>query len=155
MEKSQIKNLSNVAEIKISYSLNIPSSQLPKITSSLDASSILKQSWDDDTIELVETFKCVYLNRANRVIGIVTISTGGLSGALADPARIFGGAIVANAHNILLCHNHPSGNLKPSEADKRLTQRIKDGGSLLGITLLDHVIITRESYYSMADNCDM
>lgn len=155
MNTSQINQLTNVAEIKISYSHKVKPSELPKITSSIDASELLKQSWDKDSIELFETFKCIYLNRANRVLGIVDISTGGLTGALVDPARIFSGAIVANAHGILLCHNHPSGNLKPSEADKRITERIKSGGSLLGISVLDHLIITSESYYSMADNSDM
>lgn len=155
MNTSQNQPLSNVAEIKISYSHKVKPSELPNIKSSIDAYELLKESWDMGTIEFLETFKCIYLNKANRVLGIVDISTGGLAGALADPACIFSGAILANAHSIILSHNHPSGNLKPSEADRKLTQRIKDGGILLGIAVLDHLILTSESYYSMANNCDM
>ncbi|TYA74949.1 JAB domain-containing protein [Seonamhaeicola marinus] len=155
MNPSQINQLSNVAELKITYSRKIKASELPTVKSSYDAEEILRESWDVDTIELVETFKCIYLNRANRVIGVVTISTGGLTAALADPARIFSAAILASASSIILAHNHPSGSLKPSEADRKLTKNIKDGGKLLGIALLDHLILTSESYYSMADGCDM
>lgn len=152
MEK-QVKqvSLSRVAEIKISYRSKVKASERPKITSSTDCYSILFQSWDTDRIELVEQFKVMLLNRANKVLGILELSTGGIAGTLADPKLIFAAALKACASAIILCHNHPSGNLKPSAADLQLTKKVKEGGSLLDIAVLDHIILTSESYYSLAD----
>ena len=79
------------------------------------------------------------------------MSTGGVSGTVADPKLIFAAAIKANACGIILAHNHPSGNLHPSQADIDLTKKMKEGGKLLEIQLLDHVIVTTEGYSSLAD----
>jgi len=147
--------LSTLAEIKISYSHKLPPSKLPKIKSSFDAITLLRTSWDVDTIEMVETFKVLFLNRANRALGIMTVSTGGISTALADPSRVFAGAIKAAAHSMILCHNHPSGNLSSSVSDKALTKRMKQTGEIIGIKVLDHIILTSESAYSMADGGEM
>ena len=91
------------------------------------------------------------LNRANRVIGISDISTGGVSGTVADPKVIFGIALKANASSIILAHNYPSGNLNPSQPDVSLTNRLKQAGKILQLSVLDHLIITRDGYYSFAD----
>ncbi|QCR24634.1 hypothetical protein C1N53_21265 [Pontibacter sp. SGAir0037] len=91
------------------------------------------------------------LNRANRVLGIYETSTGGVAGTVADPKLIFVTALKACSSSILLCHNHPSGNLTPSAADLQLTKKMKQGGELLDIVVLDHIILTSEGYYSMAD----
>lgn len=98
-----------------------------------------------------EEFWVVLLNRANMVVKKVTISSGGISGTVADPRKIFKHAIEHLASGIILVHNHPSGNLKPSEADFQLTKKIKEGGKCLDIPVLDHLIFTNNGYYSFAD----
>lgn len=98
-----------------------------------------------------EQFWVVLLNRANVVIKKVSISQGGVSGTIADPKLIFKTAIENLASAIILIHNHPSGNLKPSEADVALTRKIKSAGSLLEVPVLDHIIFTNNGYYSFAD----
>lgn len=98
-----------------------------------------------------EQFWVILLNRANVVIKKVSISQGGVSGTIADPKLIFKSAIENLASAIILVHNHPSGNLKPSEADVSLTRKIKSAGSLLEVPVLDHIIFTNNGYYSFAD----
>ena len=98
-----------------------------------------------------EQFKIFLLKKGNRVLGIYEVSTGGLSGTIADPKLIFSAALKASACSLILAHNHPSGNLKASNPDIQLTSKIKEGGKLLDIALLDHIILSSESYVSMAD----
>lgn len=140
-----------VAEIQLSYKSNVKPSLRPKITSSRDAYQVLKQSWDEGRLELVEQFKVMLTNRANKVLGIFEVSTGGIAGTVADPKLIFVAALKSGATGVLLCHNHPSRNLTPSQADIELTKKIKEGGKLLEIQLLDHIILTSEGYYSFTD----
>ena len=98
-----------------------------------------------------EEFWVLLLNRGNKIIKKVMISEGGIAGTVADPKRIFKTAIENNASSMILCHNHPSGNLKPSEADIKLTKKLKDAGTMLDISVLDHIIIGEEKFYSFAD----
>ncbi len=140
-----------VAEILLSYKSIVLPSLRPKITSSRDVYKILTENWDQNKIEFVEQFKVLLLNRANKVLGIFEVSSGGVSGTVADPKLIFAAAIKGNASGIILSHNHPSGNLQPSQSDIDLTRKIKEGGKVLEVQLLDHIIITSESYYSFAD----
>ena len=98
-----------------------------------------------------EEFWILLLNRANKILKKVMISEGGVAGTVADPKRIFKVAIENNASAMVLCHNHPSGNLKPSEADIKLTKKLKDAGALLEINIIDHIIICEERYFSFAD----
>jgi len=152
MEKlTRNASFSKVAEIKLSYRAKVKPSDRPQVTSSTDSYNVLKESWDTGRIEFVEQFKVMLLNRANRVLGIYELSTGGVAGTVADPKLIFVAALKACASSVVLCHNHPSGNLKPSAADLQLTKKIKAGGELLDIAVLDHIILTSESYYSLAD----
>ena len=151
METTNEKRLYEVAEIQLSYKSDVKPSQRPKITGSKDAYSILFENWDGSKIEFVEQFKVLLLNRANKVLGIFEVSNGSATGTVADPKLIFAAAIKANACGIILAHNHPSGNLQPSQADIDLTKRVKEGGKLLEIQVLDHVIVTTEGYYSFAD----
>jgi DNA repair protein RadC len=105
-----------------------------------------------DKIELVEQFSAMFLNRANKVLAIYQLSTGGITGTIADPRLLFIAALKVGSTALILCHNHPSNNSKLSIADMELTKKIKEGGKLLDIILLDHLIITpSEGYYSMAD----
>ncbi len=123
-------------------------SNRPKITTAKDAYEVLIKAWDENKIEFVEQFKVLFLNRSNKVLGIYEVSSGGISGTVADPRVIFAVALKANCSSIMLSHNHPSGNLKPSRQDEILTQKIKQGEELLEIKLLDHLIVTSEGYYS-------
>jgi DNA repair protein RadC len=151
MESTNEKTLFEVSEIQLSYKSKVKASLRPKISSSRDAENILRQYWNDDLLELQEEFKIILLNRYNKVIGIFTVSQGGIAGTVADPKLIFGCALKAAASGIILAHNHPSGALQPSHGDIDLTKKLKDGGRLLDIQVLDHIIITSESYYSFAD----
>lgn len=151
MEDKTVKRFTQVSEIQLSYRTHVRPSQRPIIRMSNDAYQILKDHWDESRLEFIEQFKVLLTNRANKVLGIVEISTGGISGTVADPKVIFAAALKAGACGIILAHNHPSGNLTPSQQDIELTRRMRDGGKLLEIQLLDHIILTTESYYSMAD----
>lgn len=102
-----------------------------------------------------ESFWVLLLNRANRVIRKLSISEGGISGTVADPKKIFKMALEFNCSSIILCHNHPSGNTQPSEADIRLTKKMKQAGELLDLPVLDHLIIAGDGYYSFADEGTM
>ncbi|PZR39382.1 MAG: DNA repair protein [Azospira oryzae] len=151
MESTQQNKQWQVAEIQLSYKSNVKPSLRPKISSSRDAHEVLKRVWNDSVIELCEQFKVLFTNRANKVLGVFEVSTGGIAGTVADPKLIFVAALKAGATGLILSHNHPSGNLTPSHADIELTKKIKEGGRLLEIQVLDHIIITSESYYSFAD----
>ena len=150
-ETANTTTFTRVAEIKLTYRNRLKPSERPQVTSSTDCYRVLKASWDMGKIEFVEQFKVLLLNRANRVLGVCEVSTGGIAGTVADPKLIFAAALKACASGIILCHNHPSGNLKPSAADLQLTKKVKQVGELLDIAVLDHIILTSESYYSLAD----
>ena len=141
--------LNNIAEIEITYNPKIKPSQRPKISSSGDAKNIFLNNWNN--LHYHESFKIMLLNRGNKVLGVVNISKGGISGTVADPKMIFQAALKANASSIIAAHNHPSGNTAPSEADIKLTRKIKETGILLELTLLDHLILTDNQCYSFAD----
>lgn len=138
-----------IEEIQISY-LPKPSEQI-KLSNSKQVYDFIMHNWNLNTIGYFEEFKIILLNRAHIVLGIYTVSKGGVAGTIVDPKIVFSVALKAAASAIILVHNHPSGNLQPSEADKELTQRLKNAGELIGINVLDHLIINCERYYSFAD----
>jgi DNA repair protein RadC len=140
-----------VAEVQLIYKSKVKASERPKITKSSDAFQVLKKHWNLETIEFIETFKVMLLNRANRVLGIIEISTGGMAGTIADPKLVFVAALKSAASSIVLAHNHPSGALTPSQADINLTRKLKSAGEYLDIAVVDHIILTSESYFSFAD----
>lgn len=98
-----------------------------------------------------EVFAVAFLNKANKINHLEIISEGGITGTVADPRIILKKALEHNAVNIVLCHNHPSGSLKPSRADELLTRKIKEAALLLDITVIDHIIVSDDGYYSFAD----
>lgn len=152
MEQEMMKpEWCQVAEVELVYKTKVKPSQRPKITTSVDAYEILQKIWNRDKIELVEEFKVLLLNRSNKVLGVLDASSGGITGTVADPRIILTAAIKANAVGIVLSHNHPSGSLKPSRADEDLTVKIREAARFLDMTVLDHIIITSEGYYSFAD----
>jgi len=141
-----------VAEIELTYKSKVKASQRPTVTTSQDAFKLFKQNWDENKIEFIEQFKVLFLNRSNKVLAIFELSTGGVTGTVADPKLVFAAALKLNACNIILCHNHPSGSLKPSQADEALTRKIKEAGRYLDLPVIDHLIISGENnYYSFAD----
>ena len=146
----------NVSEVKLIYQSRVKASERRKITGAQDAFDILYVYWDKDTIEHIEEFKIFLLNRANMVLGIASLFRGGVVGTVIDSRVIFQYALKANAAQIILAYNHPSGNLKPSDADISITKRIREGARQLDITLLDHIILTSDDkYYSFAEEEDL
>jgi DNA repair protein RadC len=143
----------SISEVKLIYRTKIKASARLKIKCSKDAFDIFMESWNKDSIEHTEEFVLLLMNRSNSVLGIFPVSKGGLSGTLTDIRLIYQAAIKANASGIIVAHNHPSGNLNPSESDTKITKKIQDAGNLMDIQLLDHLILTPEGeYYSFADN---
>lgn len=140
-----------VNEVKLTYKRKVNVSELPKIISSKASEEYLRSVWDLDTIDLCESFYVIYLNRSNKVKCHLVASVGGVSGTVADIKIILATALKTLSSSIIVAHNHPSGNLKPSEADKQLTQKLKEACKLLEISLLDHLILTSEGYFSFAD----
>jgi len=143
-----------LAEVSLQYKQSIPFDQMQKISTSRDAELILRRSWDKDLINVKEQFKVLYLNRANRLIAIEEHSTGGLTGTTADVKLIISTALQCLASSIILAHNHPSGNLKFSKLDRRITESIKQAAKLFEIVVLDHLILTTDGYCSMVDDDD-
>lgn len=140
---------SNLAEIEIKYSTRVKPSEMDKIVTSNEAYEILKKIYPN--LEHREYFYMLCLNRNNKVLGYSLISMGGLSSTVVDVRIIFQTALKASACSIILSHNHPSGNLTPSEADKDINKKIKEAGRLLDIPVLDHLILTPETFLSFAD----
>jgi DNA repair protein RadC len=147
MESTNKNRKFEVSEIQLSYKPAVKPSQRPKVTSSNAAYELLISCWDDSKIDFVEQFIVILLNRANKVLGIFEASTGGVSGTVADPKVIFVAALKANASSIIVAHNHPSGNLNPSQHDVTLTQRLKEAGKFLDLPVLDHLVISSEGYF--------
>ena len=142
----------HVTEVELIYKSKVKASERPKITQSKDAYIIFKSHWDENKIELQEQFKIMLLNRANKVLGIYEMSTGGITSTVVDIKLIFSSALKACACSLILAHNHPSNNLKPSREDEQLTSKIKSAGTFLDIKLMDHIILgSEEGYYSFAD----
>lgn len=139
----------DIAEINISYSSK--HQEEIKITNSHSAYEVLKVSWNMDVIELQEEFKIVLLNRANQVLGIFNCSKGGMSGTVVDLKLVFAVALKCTASAIIVAHNHPSGNLKPSNQDIKLTKKLREAAAFLDIEFLDHIILTRNGYFSFRD----
>lgn len=119
-----------------------------KITSSQDVFEYFTSIFGDSNYE---EFYILLLNRANKIIKEVQISEGGISGTVADPKKIFKIAMENNSSAIILCHNHPSGNIQPSDADIKLTNKLKNAGAMLDLPVIDHIILGEENYYSFAD----
>lgn len=144
-------DFSKVTEVELVYRNKVRPSSRRKIKSSMDAFSVLKQTWDFDKIELQEQFRVLLLDHACGCLGVSTASSGGMNMCVADPKIIFAMALKAGASSIILAHNHPSGSLKSSKADEALTERFFYAGRILDIAVLDHIILSNEGYFSFAD----
>jgi hypothetical protein len=140
----------DVPELAVSYTRS-GKRQFGKITSSKDAADFIRESFGEGQVELQEQFIVLYLNQANEIIGYYKHSKGAINATVADIRIVLATALKALAVSMVIAHNHPSGNLKPSRADEQLTDKIKQGSSLIDVKLLDHIIVTKEGYYSFAD----
>nr|WP_319998415.1 JAB domain-containing protein [uncultured Draconibacterium sp.] len=150
MSTCDLKSL-RIAEIEVQYSTNIKPSERVKISGSSDAATAFRVFWKKP-LELKECFYAMFLNRANKVLGILSVSEGGLSGTVVDVRSIYSAALKANCCSLILAHNHPSGNTSPSDADLKITTKIKNAGEFLDIHVLDHLILLPDGYTSFADD---
>ena len=135
------------------YSLKYTKSEIQKtkVTTSESASNVIRKFYFDD-INIYESFFILLLNSQNNTTGFAKISQGGTAGTVVDIKIIAKYAVDSLSPNVIICHNHPSGNKQPSDADLNITKRIKDALLLLDIKLIDHIIITENDFYSFADN---
>ncbi len=138
-----------VREIEVTF--NTEAYFFGQVTSSKDIFDFLRNRILKG-IEIQEHFIAIYLNQANKIIGYYHHSTGTINATMVDVEIVAAVALKTLAKSVVISHNHPSGNLKPSEADRQLTRRIKEALKLFDITLLDHIIVTNQGYFSFADN---
>jgi DNA repair protein RadC len=153
---TKIHGIGNARAVTIAAALELGRrrklTEIPEVTQikcSKDVADIFQPILSD---LLHEEFWILFLNRSNRVINRMKLSQGGISGTVTDVRMVMKKAVECLASGIIVCHNHPSGNLSPSEADSKITQKIKEAGNLLDVQLLDHLIISDKDYYSFADN---
>ena len=137
-------------EITINYKPNLKVSEMKQLNSSEEVAILLQSIWSDKLQYIEETY-LLLLNRTNHILGYLKLSSGVTAATIVDVKMIFQTALKTNSHGIILAHNHPSSNLKPSTCDIELTKKIREAGKLMEIILLDHIILTSESYYSFAD----
>ncbi|MBK9485444.1 MAG: DNA repair protein RadC [Chitinophagaceae bacterium] len=151
----QVKGIGEAKAIIITAALELgrrrqASAALEKtvVRSSRDIAAYLQATLKDYSYEV---FAVVFLNRANKINHFEIISKGGITGTVADPRIILKKALEEDATSIVLCHNHPSGNLKPSRADEELTKKIKEAAAYFDIKIIDHIIVSEDGFYSFAD----
>ena len=144
----EAKTIHIAAALELGIRRNASDKKKETISKSADIAEYLRANFE---YLQQEVFVVVFLNRGNKVMHHQIISEGGLTGTIADPRVILKKALEHNATSLILCHNHPSGNLRPSKADEVLTQKIKQAATLLDIQLMDHIIVSSEGYFSFAD----
>jgi DNA repair protein RadC len=147
----ELEKSPKLAEVKAQYIPVQTFAEMPLIENSQNVFDYLRPVLNNK-IYHVEYFLVMFLNRANKVLGWSKISKGGIAGTLADAKVIFQLALLRNASSIIIAHNHPSGNIKPSVSDITLTEKMKKAGEIVTIPVLEHVILTDTEYYSFADN---
>lgn len=154
MVNQKVKGLGEAKAIHIAAALelgirrNATGKQKSQVTRSSDIADYLRASLE---YRKREVFAVVFLNRGNKITHLEIISEGGMTGTIADPRIILKKALEHDATSIILCHNHPGGNLRPSQADEALTQKIKQAAGFFDIGIMDHIIVSHEGYFSFAD----
>lgn len=149
-EQDISEQVSKVCELSLKYKRT--ENTIGKINKSQDTEKLARSFFDQDTIQHKESFWCFALKRNNEVIGAIKICDGGSSSCIVDVKFIAQTAILTNCDGIIIAHNHPSGNLRPSESDITITKKIKEALNLFDVKLLDHIILTKDAYTSMSDN---
>ena len=142
-----------VGEVELSYKPKFKS--LHQVSCSEDAYKYLLPTYKEGTICYKEYFKVLFLNQSNQVLGYILISEGGITDTTVDVRVILQAALLTNSVAIILAHNHPSGNLKPSRQDMEITKQVKNAAQLMRITVLDHLILTDAGYYSFSDEGEL
>ncbi|AZA87553.1 DNA repair protein [Chryseobacterium shandongense] len=145
-----MKTNSKVPELLVSYSAHIVSEQ--EINNSRETYSLIFSHWNLDTIEIFEEVKILLLNKSNKVLGVYDLSKGGMSSSIIDVKIVLSIALKSLASGIIIVHNHPSGNLSPSKADIDITKKLQSACNLMDIKILDHLIISKDNYYSFTDD---
>jgi DNA repair protein RadC len=140
-----------VAEVELVYRSKVDPSDRIKVLNSDHFAKLFRSIWNPDNMELLEEAKVIYLNKGNRVLGAFALSKGGLSNTVVDVKLVILAGLRLHCSFICLCHNHPSGNVKPSKNDEYLTEQIRIAASFFNIKLLDHIILTKDGYFSMSD----
>lgn len=144
----QAKAIAIAAALELGIRRDISSKQILRVQKSTDVAGYLQSKLQ---YKKHEVFAVLYLNRANKINHFEIVSEGGITGTVADPRIIFKKALEHDAVNLILCHNHPSGNLRPSNADEELTKKLTAAAHHLDINILDHIIVSDEGYFSFAD----
>ena len=140
-----------IAEIQVSYSHVVEKKDRISIRSPQMAVEVFRHMWDEELIDLIEHCYLLLLSRSNHVLGVVLLSKGGINCTIVDPKVIYGIALKSAASAIIIAHNHPSGNRIFSKPDIVLTKKLVEAGRLLDIALLDHIIMTKDSYASYCE----
>jgi DNA repair protein RadC len=158
--KKELAVLNEVCEVRAFYSTKVKATDRKQILSASDSISVLYPFYEAmGMLEQKEIFSCVFLTRANKLLSVAKISEGSATACVVDVQYIYRLALLQNAQAIILCHNHPSGNIKPSDADIKLTKQMKESASLLNIQLIDHVILSGDGkdagFYSFANEGDL
>lgn len=147
-----MEEILKVCDVKLTYNTKIKSSERPVMVQAADVYKLLiDYVYDKDIIQYKECLKLILLNKAGKLLGVAHISEGGINETSADIRIIMQAAILGNASNIILAHNHPSGSLKPSAQDDLVTMNLRKAAKLFNITVLDHIIVTDSGYYSYQD----
>lgn len=139
-----------LTEILISYKNK--NQDAVKVSSSVEVYNFILNHWDDDTLDIQENVKMLLLNSSNTILGVYDVSKGSINSTVIDLRLVLSVALKCLASSIILVHNHPSGNINPSEQDREFTKKIKSACKFLEIQLFEHIIITRYDYFSFADN---
>ncbi|MFY0632090.1 MAG: JAB domain-containing protein [Flavobacteriaceae bacterium] len=154
MKNPSLQNYFHLNEVQLSYKRKHELS-FGKITSSRSANKCIREVFSIDQISYREHMYALYLDNSNNILGYHLLSIGGITGTLVDIRVLMQGALLTNAIGLILFHNHPSNNLQPSLSDKTLTQKIICSAETLDLKVIDHLIITEDSYYSFADNGEL
>jgi len=145
MKRTTYKKIGNVSLVREPSTI-----EMKKVTNSSVAADVAREFFP--SVNTVEYFYVMLLNRANKIMDVSMISMGGLSGTIVDIRVIMKTALDSLASSIVLVHNHPSGNTEPSGADAVITKKVQQAAKLFDIVVLEHIILTEHSYYSFADN---
>lgn len=138
--------------ISLSFDKKVKKSELFQITNANDAYTVFQSVFSKDTFDWKEEMIMLCLSRGNKVLGYYKVSSGGIAGTICDPKIIFTVALNCSASYIIIAHNHPSGRIEPSAADRSLTKSLKEAAKLLGMGLVDHIIMGEDAFYSFADD---
>lgn len=147
----------SLAELKVSYRRGrgpkCKQNESPRVINSpVKGEEYLRSLWDKGTMDLREEFLVLCLSSQLEVLGWVKLHTGGLDQATVDPRLVFGVALQTASAGFIVAHNHPGNNPTPSEEDKEITRRLREGAKLLGLRFVDHIIITRDGYFSFSES---